>query len=261
MVFATIRCDNRNVKSNGVGECDLFSTGKTCAPDEEGSCCETCNNLTRDDLFRHHIMQTIDTAWFKRRLEARQRSLRGLARHMDLDPSAVSRMLSGQRKMQMDEASAIASFLSVPVKEVLKHAGVAVDLDGQPTRILLAATINEQGHIERLGEPKPLPQNIIDRAQAAVSKHGNGSIVAAQIRALNGPLALLDDAVVLFRHTDEVEASAIGALAVCRSYKGEHILAKIERARKTGEARVVCVDGKVREFDLHTATPVLALIP
>lgn len=161
----------------------------------------------------------------------------------------------------MDEASAIASFLSVPVKEVLKHAGVAVDLDGQPTRILLAATINEQGQIERLDDPRPLPQNIIDRAQAAISAHGNSSIVAAQIRALSGPLALLDDAVVLFRHTDEVEASAIGALAICRSYKGDQIIAKIERARKTGEARVICVDGKVREFDLHTATPVLALIP
>lgn len=203
----------------------------------------------------------IDKDWFFKKLEEGGKSLRGLAKHMDVDPSAVSRMFNGTRRMRMDEANAIASFLAVPVKEVLKHAGVSIDLDGRPTRILLAATINEKGQIERLDEARPLPQSVIDRAHAAITVHGNGQIVAAQIRALNGPLALLDDAVVLFRYTDEVEPAAIGALSICRSYKGEQIIAKVERARKTGEARVITADGKVREFDLHTATPVLAIIP
>lgn len=203
----------------------------------------------------------IDGDWFKAKLDERGTSLSSLARHMDLDKSAVSRMFAGKRKMRMDEANAIASFLAVPVKEVLKHAGVAIDLDGHPTRILLAATINSKGQIERLDEARPLPQSVIDRAHAAITVHGNGQIVAAQIRALDGPLALLDDAVALFKHTDAVDPAAIGALSICRSYKGEQIIAKVERARKTGEARVLCADGKVREFDLHTATPVLAIIP
>lgn len=42
--------------------------------------------------------QTIDKKWFLKLLDERQISVRGLARHMDLDASAVSRMLSGQRK-------------------------------------------------------------------------------------------------------------------------------------------------------------------
>jgi hypothetical protein len=205
--------------------------------------------------------QTIDKDWFLKKLEANRQSVRGLARHLEIDPSAVSRMLAGKRKMRMDEANAIATFLAAPVSEVLRHAGVAMDLDGHPTRILLAATVNEKGQIERLTEPRPLPQSVIDRAQAAIAKHGNGRIVAAQIRAMTGPLAVMDDAVVLFKHTDIVEPAAIGALSICRSHSGEQIMAKIERARKTGEARVVCADGKVKEFDLHTATPVLAIIP
>lgn len=71
----------------------------------------------------------------------------------------------------------------------------------------------------------------------------------------------MDDAVVLFGHTEGVERAAIGTLSICRSHKGEQIIAKIERARKTGEARVVCIDGKVRSSPLDTATPVIAIIP
>lgn len=205
----------------------------------------------------------IDGEWFTKKLEETNKSMRGLARHLDVDVSAVSRMFAGARKMKMQEASAIAHFLGAPVAEVLKHAGVSVDLDGQPTRVMLVATINEKGHLERLTEAKPLPQAIIERAHAAITvqNQSNGRILAAQIRAAQGPLAVLDDAVVLFGHTEGVERAAIGTLSICRSHKGEQIIAKIERARKTGEARVVCIDGKTKEFALDTATPVIAIIP
>ena len=66
---------------------------------------------------------------------------------------------------------------------------------------------------------------------------------------------------MLFKHTDTVEPASIGTLSICRSHAGDEIIAKIERARKTGEARVISADGKIREFDLQTATPVLAIIP
>lgn len=202
-----------------------------------------------------------DKQWFEDRLKEAGRTQNGLARHLGVDKSAISRMLAGQRKMRMDEANAIANFIAAPVGLVLKHAGVAMDLDGQPTRVLLAAIINEKGQVEKLAEPRPLPQSVIDRAQAAISKHGNGQIIAAQVRAVTGPLALMDDAVVLFKYTDTVDRGAIGALSICRSYSGEQMMARIDSARKTGEARVICADGKMRELDLHTATPVLAIIP
>lgn len=206
--------------------------------------------------------QEVDKDWFMEQLVRQRKSLRGLARHMDLDPSAVSRMLSGKRRMQMEEAAAIARFLGAPVSEVLGHAGLAVDLDGQPTRIILAAIISADGRVERLREPRPLPQGVIDRAQAAIRLHkGNGQVIAAQIRAAEGPLALWDDAVVLFGHTERVEPSAIGSLSVCRLIDGDQILGKIDRARKTGEARILDVSNSMREVVLDTATPVLAIIP
>jgi hypothetical protein len=201
----------------------------------------------------------INTEWFHQQFERQESSLRSFARHAGMDPAVVSRMLSGQRRMKLEEAQEIANFLRVPLVEVLKHAGLSIDDDGSPTRILLAATVNETGQIQRLPEPRPLPQSVIERAQSAIDTLP--MVIAAQVRALSGPLTIFDDAVILFGHTDAVDPAAIGVLSVCRSFAGEQIIAKIERARKTGEARVITVDGKTKEFDLHTATPVIAIIP
>lgn len=163
----------------------------------------------------------------------------------------------------MDEADPIAQFLEVPVSEVLKHAGVSFGADKQPTIIAITATLDEAGKVAALIEPRPLPQWVIDRAYAAIRAHGDGSdkIVAAQIRALNGPLAFLDDALVLFKQSDNIETGAIGNLSICRAHTDELILAKIERARITGEARVLTIGGEVQELDLQAATPVLAILP
>jgi hypothetical protein len=60
----------------------------------------------------------IDTAWFQKQLEARGQSVRGLARYMKLDPSAVSRMLNGARKMSAEEQDRISEFLSINLEEI-----------------------------------------------------------------------------------------------------------------------------------------------
>lgn len=206
--------------------------------------------------------EVIDKKWFLSRLEDQRLSVRGLARQLGVDASAVSRTLSGQRKMQMDEAKQIAHFLRVPVSDVMKHAGVSIDLDGLPTRVMLAAIIGEDGRLERMKEPAPLPQSVIDKAQAAISKAGNGQVIAAQIRASTGPLAIWDDAVVLFKPTESVDPAAIGTLAICRSRDtGLQCMVKLLRARKTGEATVQKASGEQTEVTLDTASPIIAIIP
>jgi len=205
-------------------------------------------------------VSNIDRDWFLETLSKQDKSVRGLARHMGIDASAASRMLSGKRKMRMDEAGDIARFLGASVSEVLAHAGVAIDLDGQPTRVVLAAVINEEGVFERLPEPRPLPQSVIDKAHAALGGK-NEAVVAAQVRAPSGPLSILDDAVILFSPCDRVSHDAIGSLSICRLREGQQILARIERARKTGEAWVIGIDGVGREIVLTTASPVIAVIP
>ena len=73
----------------------------------------------------------IDTRWFRERLAEREMSLRRLAKHMELDPSAVSLMLRGKRAMSAEEANRISGLLTIPVTEVLARAGIPIEEDAR----------------------------------------------------------------------------------------------------------------------------------
>ena len=65
----------------------------------------------------------MDTTWLLRALDRAGASQADLARHLRLAPSAISRMLRGERQMKLLEAVQIANFLGVAQDEVLRHAG------------------------------------------------------------------------------------------------------------------------------------------
>jgi phage repressor protein C with HTH and peptisase S24 domain len=72
---------------------------------------------------KHHCEGRImDGSWFSQALERVGASQADLARHLRLAPSAVSRMLKGERQMKPLEVVNIAAFLRVPEDEVLRHA-------------------------------------------------------------------------------------------------------------------------------------------
>lgn len=60
----------------------------------------------------------IDSAWFYRQLEKDGRSRRATARALGPDPSSVSRMLRGERRMTADEQDGIAAYPGVPFLDV-----------------------------------------------------------------------------------------------------------------------------------------------
>jgi phage repressor protein C with HTH and peptisase S24 domain len=65
----------------------------------------------------------MDSIWFQQALERAGASQADLARHLRLAPSAISRMLKGERQMKLLEAVQVAQFLGVSQDEVLRHAG------------------------------------------------------------------------------------------------------------------------------------------
>src|SRR5215470_13699277 len=71
----------------------------------------------------------MDGSWFSQALERAGASQADLARHLRLAPSAVSRLLKGERQMKPLEVVHVASFLRVTEEEVLRHA---VDRDSSP---------------------------------------------------------------------------------------------------------------------------------
>jgi phage repressor protein C with HTH and peptisase S24 domain len=64
----------------------------------------------------------MDTAWFLAALDRAGASQADLARHLRLAPSAVSRMLKGDRQMKLLEAAQTSAFLGVSQDELLRHA-------------------------------------------------------------------------------------------------------------------------------------------
>lgn len=64
----------------------------------------------------------MDAMWFQQSLERAGLSQADLARHLRLAPSAVSRMLKGERQMKLLEAQQVATFLGVTQDDVLAHA-------------------------------------------------------------------------------------------------------------------------------------------
>ena len=71
----------------------------------------------------------MDGSWFNQALARVGASQADLARHLSLAPSAVSRMLKGDRQMKPLEVVHLAAFLRVPEDEVLRHA---VDTTASP---------------------------------------------------------------------------------------------------------------------------------
>lgn len=72
-------------------------------------------------------MAKIDAAWFRSKLTQKNRSQRALAKHLALDPGAITLMFGGKRRMQMDEAKKIAVFLGEQLTDVLRAAGMPIE--------------------------------------------------------------------------------------------------------------------------------------
>jgi phage repressor protein C with HTH and peptisase S24 domain len=72
----------------------------------------------------------MDISWFHQSLERIGATQADLARHLRLAPSAVSRMLRGERQMKQLETVQIAAFLGVSPDEVLRHA--VAEVGSQP---------------------------------------------------------------------------------------------------------------------------------
>ena len=62
--------------------------------------------------------------WFEQKLRAKKLSQRKVAELLGIHDSRVSRLLTGQVKMSLDEAAWFAANFGVPVEDVLRHAGV-----------------------------------------------------------------------------------------------------------------------------------------
>lgn len=67
---------------------------------------------------------TVNKQFFDDLMQDKRISLRAIARHMNVSPSQLSRTLTGHRRMQLNEAAAIASLLGASIVDVMVNAGI-----------------------------------------------------------------------------------------------------------------------------------------
>lgn len=91
-----------------------------------------------------------DIAWFQGKMLDLQLTQRAIARMFEpqMDPSALSRILHGGRKMQVHEAAVIARAFGVSLADVVEHAGIDTPR-GTDERVEVAGWIDDGGSVHR----------------------------------------------------------------------------------------------------------------
>lgn len=192
----------------------------------------------------------INTAWFKGQLADKQINQRAIASSLSLDPASVSLMLRGKRRLQLDEAAALANLLGVPLDDVLFHAGIDPEA-GAKSSTPIVGVVDQDGEItmKRPEGPRrvPAPQGLPGDA-VALRYEGEGA---------------MDGWVLFYVPKDAVEPDAIGRLCVIQLApcgKGARYVRVLKRGYSRGCWTLVGMrpgEGAIENVELASAVPVV----
>jgi hypothetical protein len=192
----------------------------------------------------------IDREWFSERLQARKLSQRGLAKLLELDPSAITLAFKGQRKFTNTEANQLSGILGVSVAEVLRRAGVPASDDVR--RVPIAGIIGDNAKVTFMPEhthdlvvcPADVPNTGLAFQIRAASNYKDGWLYFASGEKLP-PEGLIDKFVI--------SVTADGRTHVCvlrRGYKAN-----------TYNLMLICTKTVLENETLAWVSPILWIRP
>lgn len=192
----------------------------------------------------------MNTDWFRKKLEERKLSQRGLAKLMKLDAAAVSLMLRGQRKMTNEEALQIASILGTKVTEVLRQAGI--DVTDDVRKVPISASVDDDGTVTLF--PAKTHDQVMGPADCPAGTY------AVQCRA-NAPC---QDGWLLFvnpAHTDPL--NHLDKLCMLATVKGGLHVACVRRGYRSGTFNLVLWPSRnvMHDESIAWCSPVLWIKP
>lgn len=166
----------------------------------------------------------VDRRYFEGLMAGKRFSLRGLAARMGMQHSQLRLTLSGQRRLQLDEAARLSEIFGVPLHRIAAAAGaVAPRPPGRRVPLIGAMGGNglvietEPGAIERAMAPEGLPDDV----------------VAVQARAADTALAWMDGWVCFMERTDGVLPESVGRFCLVRADEGL-AMATVRRGYREG---------------------------
>ncbi len=191
---------------------------------------------------------TVNTKWFRARLEDRQLSQRDVARQLNRHPSAVSLMLQGKRRMQITEATALATLLGVPLDSVLDAAGL--DLPA-PSRALvpLVGWADLSGDVHRPDRTLDGPKKV---ERPVEMPDGTSAVRFQNAGGLSGWAAY-------FVPSDIIDPHAVGRLSIAETVEGKRLMGVLSRSLDSGRWSVsaLCGARKHDRLKLKWACPVV----
>ena len=165
-------------------------------------------------------MTTVDRRYFEALMQSKDLSLRGLAKRMDMSHSQLSLMLSGDRRLQLEEAAQLSAIFGEPLYRIVEAAGVAV-------RPVGAHRVHVIGSMAGDGTVTQTPSGSIERT---VAPEGMGDdSVAIQARTAGSPLDWMDGWVFFLPRIDGVDSAVAGRYALCKIKAGPHVMASVRR--------------------------------
>lgn len=179
-------------------------------------------------------------------------SQRALAKLIGVDHSAVSLMMRGRRKIQLEEAGALSSILHAPVGEILKHAGIPVPPD--------ARTVPLVGYIDGQGEAHVDWQHGSESVLTPPDLPGN--TVAVQFRTARSAWESMDGWTLYIQPPSRGEIRGVGQLALACTRPGMTMVGFLRRGYRSGTYNLMNFGaGSIDSVELAWAMPVLLLRP
>lgn len=198
------------------------------------------------------IVLPVNTRWFREKLADKELSQRKIAISLNLDPAAVSLMLRGKRRMQLDEAAELARLLGVPVDEVLVHAGIEMPSDPK-TSVPIVGWVDEHGEVK---------MEALEGPRRAMIPNGVGAgVVAVRYRTALTPADALDGWILYYKPSDQISPDALGRLCVVKfTPEGPAIVRIVRRGYDFGTYNLVPWVGQgtaMENVKIGSACPVL----
>lgn len=194
----------------------------------------------------------VDITWFQTRLAAKGFSQRSMASKLGLDPSAMSLIIHGKRRLGLEESIELSKHLDVRHEELLSRFGVELGDDTTPGMLKVKGTVT--------GENLSVEWNIVKGAKNVSNPFHDKNISVVRVQATGTRFDGLHGALIFYRESKIVDPEAVGKPNLVRiKGKKDDLLRVVRRGSASGLFDLVALSGDVMEEDqrLERTSPVV----
>ena len=189
----------------------------------------------------------IDSDWFKKQILDRGLSQREFYVLVDINETALYRILSGKQPIRLDEASKMARFFGISLYDLLRRAGIDTPAEGMTLPIV--GYVNGALDVTLSAKYPPVTSiPLVEQSAVGLICDESDSPFYGWIFA--------------YIPASNIEQSAIGRLSVVKLSSGKMLIRFLNPGLHTGKFDLMPLNGPAfTNFAVFTASPVLYIRP